>query len=69
MNKNFVFSVWRIIFSSNINEVIRPVLNFFFYKKISQVQKKKKKHKNVYKKHLSSNIKSLRQFRFLTNFL
>ena len=44
MNKNFVFSVWRIIFSSNINEVIRPVLNFFFYKKISQVQKKQKKN-------------------------
>ena len=30
-------------FSSNINEVIRPVLNFlFFYKKISQVQKSRK---------------------------
>ena len=25
--------------SSNINQVIRPVLNFFFYDKISQVQK------------------------------
>ena len=31
----------KINFSSNINEVIRPVLNFlfFFYDKISQVQK------------------------------
>ena len=25
--------------------------------------------KNVYKKHLSGNIKSLRQFSFLTNFV
>ena len=32
--------------SNNINEVIRPVLNFFFffYDKISQVQKITKKH-------------------------
>ena len=32
--------------SSNINEVIIPVLNFliFFYDKISQVQKGTKKH-------------------------
>ena len=32
----------KINFSNNINEVIRPVLNFlffFFYDKISQVQK------------------------------
>ena len=32
--------------SSNINEVISPVLNFFFfYDQISQVQKSTKKHK------------------------
>ena len=50
--------------SSNINEVIRPVLNslfFYFYKKISQVQKaqnrlQRTETKNVYKKHLSINI-------------
>ena len=30
--------------SSIIIEVIRPVLNFFFYDKISQVQKSTKKH-------------------------
>ena len=29
----------RINFSSNINEVIRAVLNFFFYKKISHAPK------------------------------
>ena len=33
--------------SSNINEVIRPVLNFFFYKKISQVQKSTRHKKCV----------------------
>ena len=31
--------------------------------------KKAQNIKNVYKKHLSSNIKSLRQFSFLTNFV
>ena len=31
-------------FSSSINEVIRSVLNFFFYDKILQVQKSTKKH-------------------------
>ena len=57
--------------SSNINEVIMPVLNFLFF----SLQKdftstKKHKTKNVYKKHLSSNLtKSLRQFTFLTNFV
>ena len=46
--------------SSNINEVIRPVLKFFFfYDKILHAQKAQN-IKNVYKKHLSSNIKSLR---------
>ena len=30
--------------SSSIYKVIRPVLNFFFYDKISQVQKSTKKH-------------------------
>ena len=42
---------------SNINEVIRSVLNFFFffYKKISQVQKSTKPL-TANKKHLSSNI-------------
>ena len=37
--------------SSNINEVIRPVLNFlfFFYDKISQVQKSTKKHQKALK--------------------
>ena len=36
----------KINFSSNINEVIRPVLNFlfFFYDKVSQVQKSTKRH-------------------------
>ena len=48
-----------------------PVLNFLFF----SLQKdftstKKHKTKNVYKKHLSSNLtKSLRQFTFLTNFV
>ena len=43
-----------------------PVLKFlFFYEKISQSQKNKN-IKNVYKKYLSSSIKSLRQFSFLT---
>ena len=45
-------------FSSNINVVIRPVLNFF-YDKILHAQKVQN-IKNVYKKHLSSNIKLLR---------
>ena len=45
--------------SSNINEVIRPVLKFFFYDKILHAQKAQN-IKNVYKKPLSSNIKSLR---------
>ena len=35
-------------FSSNVNEVIRPVLNFlFFHDKISQVQKSAKHKKCV----------------------
>ena len=41
-------------FSSSINKVIRPV--FFFYDKISQVQKRTKKHQKALKsikKHLS----------------
>ena len=52
-------------FSSNINGVIRPVLNFLFfilftkrfhkYKK-AQNRLQRTKIKNVYKKHLSSNI-------------
>ena len=48
-----------------------PVLNFLFF----SLQKdftstKKHKTKNVYKKHLSSNLtKLLRQFTFLTNFV
>ena len=55
---------------SSINEVIRPVLNFLFYfnEKISQVQKAQN-IKHVYKKYLGSNIKSLTQFSFLTNFV
>ena len=35
--------------SSIIIEVIRPVLNFFFYDKISQVQKSTKKHQKALK--------------------
>ena len=35
--------------SSNINEVISPVLKFFFYDKISQVQKSTKKHQKELK--------------------
>ena len=51
-------SVNSVCTSSNINEVIRPVLNFlfFFYDKISQVQKSTKKHQKApksIKKHLS----------------
>ena len=37
--------------SSNINEIIRPVLNFFFFNdKISQVQKKAPKSTKKYQK-------------------
>ena len=38
------FPIFNFINSSNINEVIRSVLNFlfFFYKKISQLQKSTK---------------------------
>ena len=62
--------------SSNINEVIKSVLNFlfFFYKKISQVQKSTKplpanKIKNVYKKHLSTNTNEvLKTIYFLNQF-
>ena len=47
-------------FSSNINEVIRIILNFFIQKfhnyKKAQDAYKRAKTKNVYKKHLSSNI-------------
>ena len=54
------------ITSSNINEVIRIILNFFTQKfhnyKKAQNAYKREKTKNVYKKHLSSNInKSSRQ--------
>ena len=42
-------SVNSVCTSSNINEVIRPVLNFlfFFHDKISQVQKSTKKHQKA----------------------
>ena len=51
-------SVNSVCTSGNINEVIRPVLNFlfFFYDKISQVQKSTKKNQKApksIKKHLS----------------
>ena len=38
-------------FSSNINEVIKAVLNFllFFYEKISHAQKSNKKHQKAFK--------------------
>ena len=36
------FQLWYFTEISNINEAIRPVLNFFFYKKIPQVQKSTK---------------------------
>ena len=41
----------KMNFSSNINEVIRAVLNFllFFYEEISHAQISTKKHKNVQK--------------------
>ena len=58
--------------SSNVNEVIRPALNFLFiyiFTRRFHKYKKAQDIKNVYKKHLSSNIKSLRQFSFLTNFV
>ena len=52
------FEKWRVIrasvggvggLSSNMNEVIRAVLNFllFFYEKISHAQKSTKKHKKA----------------------
>ena len=48
------------ITSSNINEVIRIILNFFIQKfhnyKEAQNTYKRAKTKNVYKKHLSNNI-------------
>ena len=59
-------------FSNNINEVIRSVLNFLFFFFLTKRFDKYKKAwniKDVYKKHLSSNIKSLRTFSFLTNFV
>ena len=48
-----------------------PVLNFLFFSLQEDfTSTKKHKTKNVYKKHLSSNLtKSLRQFSFLTNFV
>ena len=55
--------------SSNINEVIRQVLNFllFFYKKILHAQKaqnrlQRTKIRNVYEKHLSSKINEVIKF-------
>ena len=55
--------------SSNINEVIRSVLNFllFFYDKILHAQKaqnrlQRTKLRNVYEKHLSSKINEVIQF-------
>ena len=41
----------KMNFSSNINEVIRAVLNFllFFYEEISRAQISTKKHKNAQK--------------------
>ena len=40
---NCIFAFVKSV-SSSIYKVIRPVLNFFFYHKISQVQKSTKKH-------------------------
>ena len=55
-----VWEEWKQENSSNINEVIRSVLNFFFYKKISQAQNRLQQTKiNVHKKHLSSNINEI----------
>ena len=58
-NKSNVF----LLFSSNINEVVKSVLNFliFFTKRFHQYKKaqnrlQRTKIENVYKKHLSSNI-------------
>ena len=55
-------SPYYLHLSSNINEVIRSVLNFccFFFTKRFHKYKKAQNIKNVYKKHLSSNIKSSR---------
>ena len=51
------------IVSSNINEVIRTILNFFIQKchnhKKAQNDYKRTKKKNVYKNHLSSNINKI----------
>ena len=57
----------KMNFSSNINEVIRAVLNFlFFLKKISHTQKRtekhqkhKKTHKNATKQKQKSNLFAL----------
>ena len=42
------YKEWAINMSSNINEVVRTVLNFFFfYEKILQAPKSTKKHKKA----------------------
>ena len=46
----------NMIVSSNINEVIRAVLTFFFLQKDFTLTKKHKKHKNATKqKHKNAN--------------
>ena len=55
--------LWEDKFSSNINEVIRPVLNFlllfFFYDKISQVIKSAKRIKGTKKYKNTTNLRSI----------
>ena len=45
--------------SSNINVVIRPVLNCYFFTKRFHKYKKAQNIKNTYKKHLSSDINEI----------
>ena len=75
-NQNTLFySVTRVTklgksLSSNLNDVIRAILDFFIYEKVSQAQKarnayKQTKIKNTLKKHLRGKKSLIRFFAFL----
>ena len=52
---------WKSDLSSNINELIGSVLNFLLFFMLRFYSYKKAQNiKNVYKKYLSSNVKSFR---------